>query len=72
MSGPGYVNLDLSLIKRFQFTERWRMELRAETFNFTNTPHFNNPSSALDSTQFGEVRSAFGERQVQFGLKLIF
>ena len=72
LSGPGYVNLDLSLIKRFQFTERWRMELRAETFNFTNTPHFNNPSSALDSTQFGEVRSAFGERQVQFGLKLIF
>ena len=72
LSGPGYVNLDLSLIKRFQFTERWRMELRAETFNFTNTPHFNNPSSALDSTQFGEVRSAFGERQVQLGLKLIF
>ena len=72
LSGPGYVNLDLSLIKRFQFTERWRMELRAETFNFTNTPHFNNPSSALDSTQFGEVRSAFGERQVQFGLKFIF
>ena len=72
LSGPGYVNLDLSLVKRFRFTERWKAELRAETFNFTNTPHFNNPSSALDSTQFGEVSGAFGERQVQLGLKITF
>ncbi len=72
MSGPGYWNLDMSLIKRFLFTERFRSELRFETFNLTNTPHFNNPSSGLDSTQFGQVRSAFGERQVQLGFKLYF
>ena len=72
LSGPGYVNLDLSLIKKFRLTERWNMELRAETFNFTNTPHFNNPSSALDATNFGEVSGSFGERQVQLGVKIIF
>jgi hypothetical protein len=71
-SGPSFVNLDMSLFKRFQFTERWKMELRAEAFNLPNNPHFNNPNSALDSTQFGEVRGAFGERQVQLGFRIIF
>jgi hypothetical protein len=71
-SGPGFVNLDMSLFKRFQFTERWRMELRAEAFNLANHPRFNNPSSGLDSTQFGEVRSASGQREVQLGLKIVF
>jgi hypothetical protein len=71
-SGPGFWNLDLSLVKRFHFSERGKAELRAESFNLTNTPHFSNPTSALDSTQFGEVRSAFGERQVQLGIKVLF
>jgi len=72
MSGPGFWNLDMSVIKKLYFTERFRSELRLETFNLTNTPHFNNPTSGLDSTQFGEVRGAFGERQVQLGFKLFF
>jgi len=72
MSGPGYWNLNMSLIKRFLFTERFKSELRFETFNLTNTPHFNNPNSALDSTAFGTVTSSFGERQVQLGFKLFF
>jgi len=37
-----------------------------------NTTHFGNPTTGLDSTQFGEVRSAFGERQVQLGVKIFF
>jgi hypothetical protein len=71
-SGPGFWNLDMSLIKRFVLSERFKSELRLETFNLTNTPHFNNPSSALDSTAFGQITSAFGERQVQLGFKLVF
>jgi len=71
-SGPGYVNLDMSVVKRFQFTERFRAELRAEAFNLPNNPHFNNPNSALDSTAFGEVSGAFGERQMQLGIKIFF
>ncbi len=72
MSGPGYWNLDLSLSKKFYFTERFKAEMRAEAFNLTNTPHFNNPSASLDSTAFGTVTSAFGERQVQLGVKFLF
>jgi hypothetical protein len=72
MSGPGFWNLNMSIIKRFLFTERFKSELRFETFNLTNTPHFNNPNSALDSTAFGTVTGSFGERQVQLGFKLFF
>ncbi|HYK89109.1 MAG TPA: TonB-dependent receptor, partial [Acidobacteriota bacterium] len=71
-SGPGYWNLDMSLIKKFFVTERFRSELRLETFNLTNTPHFNSPSGDFSSTAFGQVNSAFGERQVQLGFKLFF
>ena len=45
MSGPGLGNLDLSLFRKIRVTERWRADLRFETFNFTNTPAFNNPGS---------------------------
>ncbi len=72
MSGPGFWSVNMSMIKRFLVTERFKSELRFETFNLTNTPHFNNPNSALDSPAFGEVQGAFGERQVQLGVKLYF
>ena len=71
-SGPGYWNLDMSVVKKFLMTERFRAEIRLEVFNVTNTPHFNNPSSALDSTAFGTITSAFGERQVQLAAKVHF
>lgn len=73
LSGPGLVNLDLSLFRRFRMTERFTAELRAESFNFTNTPHFDNPSGGFGSPGFGEVTTAANDsRTLQFGLKLIF
>jgi hypothetical protein len=37
-SGPGLGNLDLSLFRKFQITERFKGEFRFETLNLTNTP----------------------------------
>jgi hypothetical protein len=71
-SGPGYVNLDLSVFRKFRMTERVGGELRAEFFNFTNTPHFNNPGTTLGNASFGEVNSATDPRLIQFGLKITF
>jgi hypothetical protein len=71
LRGPGYANWDFSVFRRFQVTERWRLEFRAEAFNFTNTPHFNNPGSNVSSYNrtieditrryggFGEITSTF-------------
>lgn len=76
LTGPAFANVDFSLFRKFAFTERFRLEFRAETFNFTNTPHFNNPGGDITSPNFGKVVGVNGEpngpRQVQLGLKLVF
>jgi len=43
LRGPGLVSLDFSVFRKFPITERVTGEFRMESFNFTNTPHFNNP-----------------------------
>jgi len=43
--GPNIFNADLSLFRTFRITERVRMEFKAESFNFTNTPKFANPAA---------------------------
>ncbi|MCX6636446.1 MAG: hypothetical protein NT090_15410, partial [Acidobacteria bacterium] len=70
--GPGLRNLDVSLQKSFRVTESKRLELRAEAFNFTNTPIFNAPDVNVNSVTFGQVQVAQGERNVQLALKFYF
>jgi len=73
LRGPGLVNLDFSLFRKVPVTERFNLELRVESFNLTNTPHFSNPNGSFTSASFGQVLSAEpDQRQFQFGLKLIF
>ncbi len=74
LQGPGIVNLDFSVFRKFPIiAERLSGELRMESFNFTNTPHFNNPTGDFGSASFGEVTGAAGDqRTFQFALKLIF
>ncbi|MBO0799226.1 MAG: TonB-dependent receptor, partial [Blastocatellia bacterium] len=55
MYGPGVVNLDLSLFREFKLSERFSLQFRAESFNFTNTPHFSNPNSDINSDNFGKI-----------------
>ena len=49
LRGPGLANLDLGVFRRFNLSERWRIEFRAEAFNLTNTPHFANPGTNVDN-----------------------
>ncbi|HTS35855.1 MAG TPA: TonB-dependent receptor [Candidatus Solibacter sp.] len=76
--GPGRNNFDLSLLKNFAFTERFRMEFRAEAFNaFNHTEFQGNANTGGISTNFGagdfgQVKNAYDSRQWQFALKLIF
>jgi hypothetical protein len=68
-------NLDLSLFKKFPITERWKLEVRAEAFNVTNTPTFDTPGRALNAATFGVVTAtAFNPkpREVQLALRLLF
>lgn len=76
LSGPGLANLDGSIFRTFSITERWKVQFRAEAINFSNTPHFNNPSGDITSPNFGRVTGVNGApngpREVQLGLKVTF
>ncbi len=54
LEGPGYKNVDFSLIKNIQLSEKLRLQFRAEMFNVFNTPQFAVPSAGLGTaaTQF--------------------
>jgi len=49
LRGPGFANLDLSLVRSFRITERITTDFRVDAFNFTNTPLFNNPGTNASS-----------------------
>jgi carboxypeptidase family protein/TonB-dependent receptor-like protein len=85
LRGPGLVNLDASLFRDFQLREGLRMQFRAEVFNVTNTPAFNNPGAnasaptrnadgtILNLNGYTEITSAQAtERQIRFALRMIF
>ena len=72
--GPGYANLDLSLFKAFPmpFSERHKLEFRAEFFNSLNRVNLGNPTTSFSSSLFGRITSAGDPRILQFGLRYSF
>jgi hypothetical protein len=85
LRGPGFANVDMGLFRQFSVSEKVSVQFRAEAFNFTNTPHFNNPgtnvSNAVRNTDgsfsrlngYTEITSAqTDERQFRFGLRISF
>jgi hypothetical protein len=71
LTGPGLKNLDLSLAKSFAIGERFRLQFRAESFNFTNTPAFGQPGANINGLGVGAITDAGDPRRIQFGLKLV-
>ncbi len=73
-TGPPTRTLDFSIFKDFAFTERFKLEFRAEGTNVANTPQFSSPSNSQTSGNFGQVTStnAGTERHLQFQLRLRF
>jgi len=72
LSGPNFFNADASLFKIFNFTERIKAELRAESFSVTNTAQFSNPTTDVSNANYGYVTGAGGARGMQLGFKLSF
>ena len=72
ISGPGFWNLDASVFRNIKVTERFTLQVRAEGFSVVNTPQWNNPNTDINSSNFGFITGAGGNRQMQLGAKLIF
>jgi hypothetical protein len=77
--GPGTKALDFSLFKNFAIREQMRLQFRAEAFNITNTPQFNQPVGSIGAANSGRITSAGSEvtlqrtpRQIQLALKFLF
>lgn len=77
--GPGWWNMDFSLVKDTAITERVSMQFRSEFFNIFNVATFSTPGvngssgNILASPGFGFASTtATAERQIQFGLRLVF
>jgi outer membrane receptor protein involved in Fe transport len=79
--GPGFNNLDFSIIKNTMLGETARLQFRAEFFDILNHANFGQPgrTATPGSTSFGVItntRFATGDsgssRQIQFALKLNF
>ena len=73
LRSPGTHGIDFSLFKDFRATERFNIQLRAEAFNFTNSPTWNSPGVTVNAPgSFGLITAASGQRQVQLALKLSY
>jgi hypothetical protein len=79
--GPGFTNVDFSLIKRTPLGTSARLELRLEAFNLFNHPNFGQPGriASVGSTSFGVItttRFPTGDsgsaRQIQLAAKVLF
>ena len=73
-TAPPIFRLDLTLGKKFRFTETTNLELRAELQNATNHPSFDNPTAVISSGAFGRIRDSVTStaRRVQLALKFNF
>lgn len=85
VTGPGFLNLDVSLVKNTKFGERLTWQIRADAFNLTNRVNFQNfapsnvPGMVLGSPTFGLLTGTRfppgdvgSSRQLQLAMKLMF
>ncbi|PYP83995.1 MAG: hypothetical protein DMF61_21390 [Blastocatellia bacterium AA13] len=72
LDGPGFYNVNASLVKNTTVKERFNIQFRAEAFNLFNHPNFDLPDNFVGSPTFGKILSAQSPRHIQFGLKLLF
>jgi hypothetical protein len=71
LRGPHYTDVDLSIHKDFQITERFKVQFRTDFINAFNHVQANAPNMGLGSTM-GQVTSAQPPRNIQLALKLYY
>jgi hypothetical protein len=71
LRSPRYTDVDLSLHKNFQLTERFRLQFRTDFINAFNHVQLNAPNMSLGSGM-GQITSAQPPRNIQLALKLYY
>ncbi|MDI1243654.1 MAG: carboxypeptidase regulatory-like domain-containing protein [bacterium] len=72
--GPRRFQTDISISKKFRFTETLNFDLRVDAQNLTNTASFGLPTATANNSVFGQIRDnvASSARRIQFSGKLNF
>jgi hypothetical protein len=69
---PGWKDMDLSLVKAFNFKEKFSLRFTAEAFDVFNVSNFGYPDPGIGDGTTGIITSANTSRTVQLGAKLQF
>jgi hypothetical protein len=77
--GPGFNNVDFSVLKNINLDETRRLQFRAEIFDLFNHANFGQPGRVVGSATFGRITNtrfptgdSGSSRQLQFALKFMF
>ena len=70
--GPRYWEVDASLFKNIELSERFHLQLRVEGFNILNHTNFLIGNNHINSPSFGIAGGTHPPRNLQFGLKLSY
>jgi len=77
--GPGFNNVDFSVLKETKLNEELTLQFRAEVFDLFNHPSFGQPGRVVGTPAFARITNtrfptgdSGSSRQLQFGLKLMF
>ena len=71
--GPGQVNIDLSVNKRWEIKEKYGLLFRSDFYNLPNRPNFNVPAAVRGRGDFGRITSTRGTgRQIQLSMRFEF
>lgn len=75
---PGFINIDMSLVKNNRFGDRVNVQLRLEVFNVLNRVNLGGVNGAngnngdLASSTFGRATSTYDPRIMQLGVRVVF
>ena len=73
LHADGLQQLDSSLFKTFNITERINLQLRVDAFNTFNHPNFAAPDQTIGDPSEGKVfATSVDNRRMQFGFRLFF
>lgn len=74
-AGPGTHTWDMSLVKNITVGERVTTQVRAQVYNLTNTPQFQNPDVNYQNGDFGQLlnaRVAPPNRELELAIRVSF
>lgn len=73
LRGPGGFGRNLGVLKDVKIHEKWKLRIRAEVTNFTNTPSWGDPGTNMSNpATFGVIQSGGGGRSMQMSARLEF